>query len=550
MVNQGRSQANAFALEFLILVGLLLAAAYFCVKYFGFTLDDAYITFRYAEHFAAGEGITWNANADPVEGYSSTMWMVLAALSYSLEFSTVASMKLIGVGALLGTVVGVYTTARFIGVDRWAATPVAAMLAFNPAMAVLAVQGLETTTAMLFVFLSAVAALRLSRGYDRRWVLVLYSSLLLGILTRPGVAVYAGGLLTGLMVLTYWSEGAETSVHLLAWGVIFLLIPGIVYIAVRTAYFGYPLPNSFYVKEGDSLFNLNRILYVIDFIAVLLAPLAVATLALALRIPTSRLHTASLQTGPLFAGIVAFLAIWLFVDPIQAYLWRFLVPIAPAVLLVIARFLREVPAPDFAGLWISVRRRTPTEGVVNTVAVILLAIFLTFQPLHLYDEANRQQAVRGQSDRVQMGKALQPLANEGYRMLISQSGAVPYHSGWNAIDDLGLNSERIAHEGPSVTYFREYNPNLVMTLVRSLMRPYDGEETVEKLVTEGDYRLAAVVRKSGPTEQYHAYFVDADSAGYQNITCATRSLDDVSYVATGRIASFWESVHVANVSCR
>ncbi len=39
------------------------------------TLDDAYITLRYARHLAEGYGLgAWNHTGEHVEGYSSLLW--------------------------------------------------------------------------------------------------------------------------------------------------------------------------------------------------------------------------------------------------------------------------------------------------------------------------------------------------------------------------------------------------------------------------------------------------------------------------------------------
>ena len=44
------------------------------------TLDDAYITFRYARHLAEGYGLgAWNRTGEHVEGYSSLLWTLLLA---------------------------------------------------------------------------------------------------------------------------------------------------------------------------------------------------------------------------------------------------------------------------------------------------------------------------------------------------------------------------------------------------------------------------------------------------------------------------------------
>ncbi|MBA2669896.1 MAG: hypothetical protein H0U67_05945, partial [Gemmatimonadetes bacterium] len=49
------------------------------------TLEDAFITFRYSQHLAAGYGLgAWNIGGERVEGYTSFLWMLLLAGSGSL----------------------------------------------------------------------------------------------------------------------------------------------------------------------------------------------------------------------------------------------------------------------------------------------------------------------------------------------------------------------------------------------------------------------------------------------------------------------------------
>ncbi len=57
---------------------------------FGFVCDDAFISFRYADHLARGLGLTFNpGERPPVEGYSNLFWIVvlspMAALSLDLS---------------------------------------------------------------------------------------------------------------------------------------------------------------------------------------------------------------------------------------------------------------------------------------------------------------------------------------------------------------------------------------------------------------------------------------------------------------------------------
>lgn len=46
-----------------------------------FTIDDAYLTFRYTANLAAGHGPVWNVGEDPVEGFTNFLWMVCTSRS-------------------------------------------------------------------------------------------------------------------------------------------------------------------------------------------------------------------------------------------------------------------------------------------------------------------------------------------------------------------------------------------------------------------------------------------------------------------------------------
>jgi len=43
--------------------------------------EDAFIGFRFAEHFADGNGLLWNTGESPVEGYTNFLWIILCSVS-------------------------------------------------------------------------------------------------------------------------------------------------------------------------------------------------------------------------------------------------------------------------------------------------------------------------------------------------------------------------------------------------------------------------------------------------------------------------------------
>jgi hypothetical protein len=85
------------------------AAAAAAVLMWGFTVDDALISIRYASHLAAGLGYRFNADGPPTDGVTPLPWpFVLAALAHGPALAVLARVKALdvvlaaGAAALLG----------------------------------------------------------------------------------------------------------------------------------------------------------------------------------------------------------------------------------------------------------------------------------------------------------------------------------------------------------------------------------------------------------------------------------------------------------------
>src|SRR4051794_20289128 len=66
------------------------------------TLDDAFITFRYARHLAEGYGLgAWNRTGEHVEGYSSLLWTLLLAGAARFGVDVRLASKVLGAAASL-----------------------------------------------------------------------------------------------------------------------------------------------------------------------------------------------------------------------------------------------------------------------------------------------------------------------------------------------------------------------------------------------------------------------------------------------------------------
>ncbi len=118
--------------------------------------DDAFISFRYAKHLAAGHGLRYNlAESPPVEGFSNFLWVLLMAVPEGLGLDVTVFARVVSVacGALLLGLV--FRRIRAESGD--APLPLAAgasFLATLPPFAVWSTSGLETMPFALAVFLT------------------------------------------------------------------------------------------------------------------------------------------------------------------------------------------------------------------------------------------------------------------------------------------------------------------------------------------------------------------------------------------------------------
>src|SRR5713101_3668142 len=118
-------------------------------------VDDAYISFRYAENLAAGQGVVFNAG-ERVEGYTNFLWVVVLAVCRLMGAPVPLASQILGVLLTIGSILLAADLARrMIPSGRGAGIPAALLLAASPAMAMWAGGGMEVP---LFSFLAIVTA--------------------------------------------------------------------------------------------------------------------------------------------------------------------------------------------------------------------------------------------------------------------------------------------------------------------------------------------------------------------------------------------------------
>lgn len=441
---QLESIVKGFLLLFvLVLIGHELAA-------FSHTPDDAYISYRYAKNFADGYGLVFNVG-ERVEGYTNFLWVVVLAAFIKFGADPVMVSKVLGVALSLGTLLLTYKFGKVMFEPRLFLSLVAVvLLAFSSSYAEWSVAGLETP---LFTFLMVAGAYRYSQeqAQDR---IPLTSSFLFALasLTRPeGVLLFG---VTCFDRLVYrrgrWRKLFKESLIALT---VFIALFG-AHFLWRLGYYGYPLPNTFYVKTGGGVYQILRGFdYLLGFVTDYGGFLFVLPLFLFLR-PKIDFRVRYLG----FVIIVYSLYIvWVGGDFMNRY--RFFAPILPFIYLLVQGAMISIADV----LELLTRQNLIAQGRRLTV-VAMAFIFLTFlfvvapplydamwtklkvsQTLAATGLGETSSATKMEAAGKSIGKWLRTYARPDDTIAVSQAGIVPYYSSLYTIDMLGLNDLHIAH---------------------------------------------------------------------------------------------------------
>lgn len=205
-----------------------------------FTVDDAYISYRYARNFANGLGLVYNAG-EPIEGYTNFLWTVLLAGAAKVGVDLDVAAKVLGGLSACGSLAFIYAISARL--RPFATVPCLAtwLFATSAVNAGYAVFGLETG---LFVCAILGGAYLVMRERERPGAFP-FSGLVFAVagLTRPEAPMYLG------LMMLFLGRGFFGRQNLLR-GAIFVL-PIALHMLWRHDYYGHWLPNTLSAKTGN-----------------------------------------------------------------------------------------------------------------------------------------------------------------------------------------------------------------------------------------------------------------------------------------------------------
>lgn len=417
--------------------GLLLAAVGLLVGHalvFNFINDDAFISFRYADNLVRHGELVFNVG-EKVEGYTNFSWTLLMAGVMGLGLDPVPWSKGLGIGF---SIITLLLVARFMGrVERKSAWDAAApaLLAAAPAFACWSTGGLET--ALFACLITASWTAYLTEDRDRFPLSGVW--LALAAMTRPEGMLLFG--LTGLFrlgELLLVERTLRPRKHDWLWGVGFALV-FVPYYAWRWVYYGWPFPNTYYVKTGAKSFWGPGFRYWWDWVithALWLVP-ALAYLK-----------------RPKYGRFLALGAVWIVGMSVHVMrvggdfmaLHRFLMPLLPIVAVMAVMGIRSlVEALRLKGY--------SARGLGLSAAAVALAAGV--QVVQIDREALRVDSHAGvdsigwlamfAEQCTVIGKWMAENTPEDASIAITAAGIIPFYARRETLDLLGLNDEWIAH---------------------------------------------------------------------------------------------------------
>jgi arabinofuranosyltransferase len=429
-------------------------------------MDDAFISFRYAVNLSHGQGLVFNPG-ERVEGYTNFLWTVILAACDRLGFNLITASKVLSALAGVGTLIVLYLIGKAVFASRSGNVLLISLppllFASMGSQARYVVSGMET---LLFTFLILLAIyLLLFRKLP--WIAgVIFA---LGAMTRPEGLLYfvLAGLFLMLERTRIWEHNPppgtgfkprlmQAGKPLILLGIGFLILYG-PYFLWRYYYYGYLLPNTFYVKAAG--FQWARLQRGWDILLSLLAEwwLAPILILSVFSLPSIRNNRVWLL---FIAMLLATCCYFIYIggDFIVWFGPRFLIPALPFLLLLCSEGLANV-----SGLrWLPIQNKTWFQLGISSI-LLIIAFWLSW-PARPFGAKVFTLQMQGWAE---MGHWIANHTNPDITIATDAAGLIPFYSERYTIDMFGLADTHIAHmdlsqRGLGVVAHEKYDPEYIM----------------------------------------------------------------------------------------
>jgi len=441
----------------ILFLSLVLVIFYLYGTWF-YPTDDAYISYRYAQNLAEGNGLVYNLG-ERVEGYSNFLWVLINSIPFyfgcedPIYFSIILSM------ALYFLLVVVFIKALQKEVDRLAREDAqivnfAYFAIFGLLLLAVDIRfflhmntGLETIFFCTIFFLAVFWEKITSRKWRYLWSLLLVLLLLI----RADGFVYAGILLFAFFIKTLVKReslrGFFTNLGI-------FVIAVIIYLGWRWSYYHELLPNTYYAKTTALSYEqeLFGFVYTIKFLSSMGLVMLFSLVGLFYRSIKENIHF-----------LILIISVMIYITYIGGD-WmphdRFYIPLIPIFCL-------------FAGIGaIKLAQYVKRFKVIISLVILMLVVVNLLALVHtmslrkiFHMETKYHEDIVIMKD---IGLYIKNHSDEDDKIAVNFAGMVPYYSRRYTIDMTGLNDKHIAslgrglHKNWDVEYVLSKKPLYIM----------------------------------------------------------------------------------------
>lgn len=401
----------------------LLIFTFFIYQCFFCTVDDAFISPRYAQNLVDGKGLVFNAN-EKVEGFSHPLWTLLLVLPAYLSCNVILFAKIIGVISWIAILaVSQHILRRHFTAPAGIVALLGTFIATSIALIYYSIAGLETIFYAMQIVLMNYLLL------EKRPLAASIVAAFIAV-SRPEGVLYILPLAAWLVVnRTRWRT----------W-YFYLIIPGLMtflLLLVRWIYYHAILPNTFYVKvhTQGSLFAFisTQTLILIKYTFTSFCP---GDLMLFFAILYLVLFNRKKYIAMTLSIVMAAFFIW-----VSSLDWmpfgRFYVPVMPLLAIFSFAAVHETIFSLVRG-----GKRTWLVYLCLLIPIVFNAINTHYQIKELIagDRVNPALNSRGH---IEIGKYLRDNATPGEKAVTNEIGAIGYYSRLNVVDMIGLTDKKI-----------------------------------------------------------------------------------------------------------
>lgn len=437
---------------FLLAAAIALSSRIWFSRTTNLTLEDAFITFRYAENISAGKGFVYN-EGERVLGTTTPLWTLILASARSAGLSVIETSRVAGI--IFDTATLALLLLLFRKKRDFLLLSLAMMIALSPGIVAMSVSGMETPL-LLFLMTGALWA------YDRRNDM---TGFFLGLIVLTRID---GVLFAGILLAVAFSRERRWTLRQLALGGM-VLLPWVLF---SLLYFHGIIPQSLQAKAAQ--YHMGFRASADPFLGIF-TPLGEGqSLKWVLKILAFLLLAwgwwVSVRRGGLFLVLavffVSYCVLFMF-SGVLIFSWY----LAPAIYA--AAFLQA------AGLeWLLERFAPPDRRVMRALgaAIVLIALVLG-NAAFLGGRAEKFRQVQAFEEdlRMRIGLWLRDHAGTGSSVLLEPIGYIGYYAGPGVriLDEVGLVTPAIEHAGSGgagwyIDLIRSLRPDYIVEYSSSL----------------------------------------------------------------------------------